>query len=140
MKKKLIFLILVLVILFIAIFWGWMYASRNRRTYELTLPFLEKVQSISLKQNDQMQKIDDATQIKEIRNILMGTKRITQKESMEDFPFSFQDGIKVDFNLKEGGTSSFFVYLKNKQYYIEQPYNGIYPITKEEYHSLIEYL
>ena len=46
------------------------------------------------------------------------------------------DEIKVDFHFIEAGVSTIFVYKKNNSYYIEQPYNGIYQISGDEYNSI----
>ena len=49
---------------------------------------------------------------------------------------NIDDEIKVDFHFIEAGVSTIFVYKKNNSYYIEQPYNGIYQISGDEYNSI----
>lgn len=54
---------------------------------------------------------------------------------MQDTPINADKVITVDFNFVETGVSTtmIFVYQKNSKYYIEQPYNGIYQISAEDY-------
>ena len=49
---------------------------------------------------------------------------------------NIDDEIKVDFHFIEAEVSTIFVYKKNNSYYIEQPYNGIYQISGDEYNSI----
>ena len=90
--------IIVLVVLVIGVF----YHFRDRRTYTLNLPQLEKLESISLNQNEKDISINDREEMKDI----------------------------------EAGVSTISVYKKNNSYYIEQPYNGIYQISGDEYNSI----
>ena len=118
--------IIVLVVLVIGVF----YHFRDRRTYTLNLPQLEKLESISLNQNEKDISINDREEMKDILYVLNGTKRVTKNESIQDAP------VKVDFHFIEAGVSTIFVYKKNNSYYIEQPYNGIYQISGDEYNSI----
>lgn len=124
--------IIVLVVLVIGVF----YHFRDRRTYTLNLPQLEKLESISLNQNEKDISINDREEMKDILYVLNGTKRVTKNESIQDAPVNIDDEIKVDFHFIEAGVSTIFVYKKNNSYYIEQPYNGIYQISGDEYNSI----
>ena len=124
--------IIVLVVLVIGVF----YHFRDRRTYTLNLPQLEKLESISLNQNEKDIIINDTEEMKDILYVLNGTKRVTKNESIQDAPVNIDDEIKVDFHFIEAGVSTIFVYKKNNSYYIEQPYNGIYQISGDEYNSI----
>ena len=107
-----------------------------RRTYTLNLPQLEKLESISLNQNEKDISINGREEMKDILYVLNGTKRVTKNESIQDAPVNIDDEIKVDFHFIEAGVSTIFVYNKNNSYYIEQPYNGIYQISGDEYNSI----
>ena len=109
--------IIVLVVLMIGVF----YHFRDRRTYTLNLPKLEKLESISLKQNEKNVIIDDKEKMQDILYILNGTKRVTKNESVQDVPININNEIQNN---------------KNNSYYIEQPYNGIYQISGDEYNSI----
>ncbi len=134
-NKNILFVILAIILLsvfMIIVF----YQFKDKRTYELNLPQLENLKSISLEQNANGIVISDNDEIKEILYVLNGTKRTTKQESIQDAPVNIDDEIKVDFNFTEGGASTIFVYKKNNSYYIEQPYNGIYQISGDEYNSV----
>ena len=124
--------IIVLVVLMIGVF----YHFRDRRTYTLNLPKLEKLESISLKQNEKNVIIDDKEKMQDILYILNGTKRVTKNESVQDVPINTNNEIQIECNFIETGKSIIFVYNKNNSYYIEQPYNGIYQISGDEYNSI----
>ena len=124
--------IIVLVVLMIGVF----YHFRDRRTYTLNLPKLEKLESISLKQNEKNVIIDDKEKMQDILYILNGTKRVTKNESVQDVPININNEIQIECNFIETGKSIIFVYNKNNSYYIEQPYNGIYQISGDEYNSI----
>lgn len=87
--------IIVLVVLVIGVF----YHFRDRRTYTLNLPQLEKLESISLNQNEKDISINDREEMKDILYVLNGTKRVTKNESIQDAPINIDDEIKVDFHF-----------------------------------------
>ena len=138
-NKNLIFIALSIILL-LGIIMGVSYYFGNRRIYTLNLPQLENVESISLNQNDRDVVITDKEDIKDILQTLNGTKRVTKNESIQDAPVKFDNKIKVDFHFIENGASTIFVYIQNDRYYIEQPYNGIYQISGDEYNSIEKYV
>ena len=111
----------------------------NKSKYALNLPVSEDLFSIVLEQNEKETEIKESEKIKDILNALNAVKRTTSKQSIQDSPVNVDNEIKVDFNFKEEGTSTVFVYEKNDKYYIEQPYNGIYRISPDEYNSIEKY-
>ena len=139
-KKVFILLgVLIAVLLIVAI----AYKHRDRRTYELNLPQVEEVSKIELKKDGMSLGIYKTEEIKDIINVLFGVKRITKTESIQDSPTNVDNKIQVDFTFKEdiaGQISTIFLYEKNERYYIEQPYNGIYQISADEYNSIKVYL
>ena len=140
MKKKIIICIIVLFMCMGAILGIYCYNKLNKTSYCLNLPAIEDVSSIALKQNEKSIVINDVEVIKEIIDILNGVKRVTKEQSIQDAPVNVDDEIKIDFEFKESGTSTVFVYEKNKNYYIEQAYNGIYRISADEYNSIEKYI
>ena len=140
MKKEtkiaiIIFLILLFFITFILI-------VLNKRNYELNLPKQEKLKSITIETQANQKEIIDAQEIQDIIYILnnSGKGRSTKQESINDFPVNTENIITVKFNFEEEGTSTIFVYIRNNNYYIEQPYNGIYKISGDEYNSIEKYI
>ena len=129
--------IIVLVVLVIGVF----YHFRDRRTYTLNLPQLEKLESISLNQNEKDISINGREEIKDIIYVLSGSGkgRTTKEESIQDYPVNAENIIKIEFDFKEGGQSLLYVYKKSEKMYIEVPYNGIYRINGDEYNSMEKY-
>lgn len=138
MQRK--FFIILIIILLMLMILGIFYYFMNRRTYNLNLPQLEKLESISLEQDTNKKVINDNEKMKDIINILNETKRTSKEESIQDSPVNTTNKIKIDFNFKETGASTLFVYERNNKYYIEQPYNGIYRISMDEYNSIEKYI
>ncbi len=140
MKKEtkitiIIFLILLFFITFISI-------VSNKKNYELNLPEQGKLKSINIETQTNQKEIADDKEIQDIIYILTnsGKGRNTKQESINDFPVNTENIITIKFNFEEMGTSIIFVYIRNNNYYIEQPYNGIYKISGDEYNSIEKYI
>ena len=75
--------------------------------------------------------------------ILQGNGRTTRTESVQDAPVNVDGWIKVDMNFWKGGAATLFVYQRSSardgEYFIEQPYNGIYEISGDEYNAIEKY-
>ena len=137
MQRK--FFIILIIILLMLMILGIFYYFMNSRTYNLKLPQLEKLESISLEQDTNKKVINDNEKMKDIINILNERERTSKEESIQDSPVNTSNNVKIDFNFKETGASTLFVYERNNKYYIEQPYNGIYKISMDEYNSIEKY-
>lgn len=59
----------------------------------------------------------------------------TGKKSVSDSP-SGVSSVKVTLHFSGGGSSVLFVYEKNGRFFAEQPYAGIWEISKETYGKL----
>ena len=138
MQRK--FFIILIIILLMLMILGIFYYFMNSRTYNLKLPQLEKLESISLEQDTNKKVINDNEKMKDIINILNERERTSKEESIQDSPVNTSNKVKIDFNFKETGASTLFVYERNNKYYIEQPYNGIYRISMDEYNSIEKYI
>ena len=136
MKKR--YICIILIILFLVLILGAYYYFFNNRTYKLKLPEAEKIGSISLEQEENIKSIYENEKIQDVIYVLNG--KTTKKESIQDTPINASNKIKIEFNFKEEGKSVIFVYEKNNEYYIEQPYNGIYRISPDEYNSIEKYI
>lgn len=137
MQRK--FFIILIIILLMLMILGIFYYFMNSRTYNLKLPQLEKLESISLEHDTNKKVINDNEKMKDIINILNERERTSKEESIQDSPVNTSNKVKIDFNFKETGASTLFVYERNNKYYIEQPYNGIYRISMDEYNSIEKY-
>ncbi len=111
MKKELIFGIVssfILIIILIISF----YFIKDIKTYILNLPSLDNLESINIENINESKEYSLKSDIEKILNNLNGIKRVTNKESIQDYPIDVVDKIKIDFIHKEGGISTIYVYKK----------------------------
>lgn len=113
-------------------------------TYELTLPDYDDIDSATLTRRNGTEAELTAAYAQDVLFVLNGNERSTKTESVQDAPVNVEDWIQVDFHHIGGGSSTLFVYqrpeAKNGGYFIEQPYNGIYEISGDEYNSIDKYV
>lgn len=141
MKKSWMFIASIVVLLPAGIM-AVLFFGVNRRSYELHLPAPEKLASISVKKEGRQTEIVDSEIIEDIIYVLSGSGngRRTKEESISDAPQGAEELFLVDFHFAEQGTSTLFVYKKGGRYYMEQPYNGIYQISGDEYNTVGKHL
>ena len=138
-KGKMIFIIILLVCVGGVL--GILYFNKiNKYSYTLNIPSDDSVYSINLEQNGKRIEVSEQDKIKDIIYIISEVKRTTTTESIQDSPINVENEIKIDFEYEENKTSTVFVYKKNGKYFVEQPYNGIYRISPDEYNSIEKYI
>ena len=137
MKGKNI-VILIAFILVILIF-TLCFAIINKPKYNLKLPEINDVSSISITLNDNEVKLDKEENITSIITTLMSNGRTTKIESIQEFPVNVSNVITIKIYHKSSGSSTLFVYERKGNYYLEQPYNGIYEISSDEYNSILNF-
>lgn len=117
-------------------------AGMNLRSYELTLPEQEKLVRITIESGEKQTEITDEGEIEEVIYVLSGggKGRTTNDESINDAPVNADVLIMVNFYFKEQGASTLFVYQRGGRYYIEQPYDGVYRISNDEYNAIEKYV
>lgn len=135
MKKKLKFFIgiAIIMVVVLAIFIA---VQINQETYEITIPSLDEITLVSidsLSQYDNVTEFDDKEEIAKIYHIFRN--QITTQESINDNPVNPDILFLVTFK-KNDETTKVYIYKKNNQYYIEQPYNGIYTIAKKDFETI----
>lgn len=138
-KRKLIFIIVLLVCvsaILVVLYFNKVYKS----SYALNISSEDNVYSICLEQNGKRIRVNEQDKIKDIINIVGKVKRTTTNESVQDSPINVENEIKIDFEYDENKTSTVFVYKKKGKYFIEQPYNGIYRISLDDYSSIEKYI
>lgn len=136
MKGKMIFIV-VLFMCIGAVLGIFCYNTLNKTEYTLNLPKeAENYSSITLEYNGDARTIETSENIQNVLNNLVSTERITTEESIQDSPTNAEEELKIDITFDKGATSTIFAYKKSDKYYIEQPYNGVYEITQEEYDDL----
>ena len=135
MKKKLknFIGIAIIMVVVLAIF---IVVQINQETYEITIPSLDEVTLVSidsLSQYDNVTEFDDKEEIAKIYHIFRN--QTTTQESINDNPVNPDILFLVTFK-KNDETTKVYIYKKNNQYYIEQPYNGIYTIAKRDFETI----
>ena len=126
-KEKMIFIIILLVCVGGVL--GILYFNKiNKYSYTLNIPSDDSVYSINLEQNGKRIEVSEQDKIKDIIYVISEVKRTTTND------------IKIDFEYEENKNSTVFVYKKNGKYFVEQPYNGIYRISPDEYNSIEKYI
>ena len=128
------FILYVLICTFIVI--GTTACSKDKE-YTLNIGKLDEISSITidtLAQEDNIKEFSDKNSINEIYNIF--SEKTTNVESVNDNPSNPDILYLIKFNNSNGESKSAYVYKKGNKYYIEQPYNGIYKITEEEYKTI----
>ena len=135
MKKKLKFFIgiAIIMVVVLAIFIA---VQINQETYEITIPSLDEITLVSidsLSQYDNVTEFDDKEEIANIYHIFRN--QTTTQESINDNPVNPDILFLVTFK-KNDETTKVYIYKKNNQYYIEQPYNGIYTIAKKDFETI----
>lgn len=135
MKKKLKFFIgiAIIMVVVLAIFIA---VQINQETYEITIPSLDEITLVSidsLSQYDNVTEFDDKEEIAKIYHIFRN--QTTTQESINDNPVNPDILFLVTFK-KNDETTKVYIYKKNNQYYIEQPYNGIYTIARRDFETI----
>ena len=135
MKKKLKFFIgiAIIMVVVLAIFIA---VQINQETYKITIPSLDEITLVSidsLSQYDNVTEFDDKEEIAKIYHIFRN--QTTTQESTNDNPVNPDILFLVTFK-KNDETTKVYIYKKNNQYYIEQPYNGIYTIAKKDFETI----
>lgn len=128
------FILYVLICTFIVI--GTTACSKDKE-YTLNIGKLDEISSITidtLAQEDNIKEFSDKNSINEIYNIF--SEKTTNVESVNDNPSNPDILYLIKFNNSNDESKSAYVYKKGNKYYIEQPYNGIYKITEEEYKTI----
>lgn len=135
MKKKLKFFIgiAIIMVVVLAIF---IVVQINQETYEITIPSLDEITLVSidsLSQYDNVTEFDGKEEIAKIYHIFRN--QTTTQESINDNPVN-PDILFLIIFKKNDETTKVYIYKKNNQYYIEQPYNGIYTIAKKDFETI----
>lgn len=134
-KNIVILIVFILVILIFTL----CFAIINKPKYNLKLPEISDISSISVTLNDNEIKLEKEEDITGIITTLMSNGRTTKIESIQDFPVNVSNVITIKIYHKSSGNSTLFVYERKRNYYLEQPYNGIYEISSDEYNSILNF-
>ena len=104
------------------------------KTYNLDILNLDEISSVTidtLSEFGKVKEITDEKTIEIVHNVF--NNKTTQIESVNDNPINPEILFSVTFKNNNGDYKLAYIYKKGNKYYIQQPYNGIYQITKDEY-------
>ncbi len=127
---------IIILIAFISVICIFTYVlSMNKK---INLPKMDEFKEIILKENDKIFVIDGKKDIENIYKILKDKKSI--KKSIEDTPKGVKSFVKISFVINDSEKNKMNIYTKNDSYYIEEPYNRIFKLSKEEYENIVNYI
>lgn len=137
-KNKIIgfILILFIIVAVIGIIW---YKMITRQVYVPDIPNSHNLSSISYELPGGLVTVAEEEKMDKVLNGLYELELSTQNVSVQDVPTHVLDLVAIRFYYKEDDVvGNFYIYRKNDKYYLEEPYNGIYKITEEEYNYIID--
>lgn len=138
-NKKVIILIVIFVCTGVVL--GILYYNDTKKcSYTLNLPLDDSVYSINMEQEDKVVMINEQEKIKDIVFVISKVKGATTSKSVQDSPVNAENVIKINIEYSESNILTLFIYKKKNKYFIEQPYNGIYRISFDEYYSIEKYI
>lgn len=132
--------VFIAVIIFLVVYELFLYCFFYVKTYYFNLPKIESIKSITIQKENKMITISNVHDIKNIFSILSHGEHKTRKESYYKKEFVQIEKIKIDFNCQKSSSTSIFLYKEKEEFYLEQPYNGIYKIRKDMYQDIEKYL
>ncbi len=137
-KNKIVsILIVIIVFLFIAgIIW---YKWSNRATFVLDIPNSYNLSSIAYELESGSVTVATEEGMDKVLEGLHNLNLSTQDESVQDVPTNAEHLVAIRLYYKEEDTvGNFYIYKRKDKYYLEEPYNGVYKITEEEYNYIID--
>lgn len=137
-NKKIIINIVIFIIGFLSVI---CFKTVFGNNYTLNIPKLSDILVIELQENEKNKHItiEDNDKILEIYEVISNNKKATKTESTNDSPIESKY-IKIELFNKEKEIITLFTYKgDNEKYFIEQPYNGIYKITENNYNTFTQY-
>lgn len=140
-NKNKIVSIIVAVVVVLAIGGIVWYKLATRQVYVPDIPNSHNLSSISYELPTGIVTVAETEKMDKILNGLSELNLKTQSVSVQDAPTEVENLVSIRLNYKEDAVGSFYLYSKKKKYYIEEPYNGIYKISEDDYDfvvSLIE--
>ena len=138
MKNKLISGLLMLFVLVVILGVVW-YKMETRQVYILDIPNSHNLSSISYELPGGLVTVAEEEKMDKVLNGIYELDLSTQSESVQDVPTEVEDLVAIRFYYKEDDVvGNFYIYRKKDKYYLEEPYNGIYKISEEDYNYIID--
>ena len=133
-KKEIIKLIVIIVLA--AIMCGVVYVLSNNK--KINLPKMREYEEVLIKEDNRAVTISDKKEIEKIYKIVENKK--SMKKSVTDTPKDVKKLTKISFIIGDAEKNIMNIYMKDDMYYLEQPYNGIFKLSKKEYEDIMMYL
>ena len=133
-KKEIIKLIVIIALA--AIMCGVVYVLSNNK--KINLPKMGEVEEVLIKEDNRVVTISDKKEIEKIYKIIENKK--SMKKSVTDTPKDVKKLTKISFIIGDAEKNIMNIYMKDDMYYLEQPYNGIFKLSKKEYEDIMMYL
>lgn len=113
-----------------------LFSCNNNNLNDLSLPKKEQTEKIEVKHNEGTYFITDKEEISKLIDAFQFAK-LTKQKSVQDFPTASGDYYLLYFRDKNNEEIyKIYAYKKNRKYYIENPYKGIYRTTEKEFKLL----
>ena len=133
-KKEIIKLIVIIALA--AIMCGVVYVLSNNK--KINLPKMGEIKEVLIKEDNRVVTIGNKKEIEKIYKIIENKK--SMKKSVTDTPKDVKKLIKISFIIGDDEKNIMNIYMKDDMYYLEQPYNGIFKLSKKEYEDIMMYL
>ena len=133
-KKEIIKLIVIIAVA--GIMYGGVYVLSNNK--KINLPKMGEVEEVLIKEDNRVVTISDKKEIEKIYKIIENKK--SMKKSVTDTPKDVKKLTKISFIIGDDEKNIMNIYMKDDMYYLEQPYNGIFKLSKKEYEDIMMYL
>ena len=110
-------------------------ACEEGESGELTLPDRAAIGSVKFIYSEEIRETTNEEDIDEIFDIL-DALAFKARESYNDTPM-VQGYIDIEFGLSDGGqTPSLYVFKDEDGFFVEEPYNGVFPLTEMQYEKI----
>ena len=137
-KNKLVSVLLVIFVVIVigGIVW---YKIESREVFVPDIPNSHNLSSISYELPSGIITVAEEEKMDVILNGIYDLNLSTKSVSVQDYPTNVSDIVAIRFYYKEDDVvGNFYIYKKKDKYYLEEPYNGIYKITEEDYNYIID--
>lgn len=120
----------------VCIMCGVVYVLLNNKKINLTK--MGEIDEILIKKDNRVVTISDKKEIEKIYKIIENKKSL--KKSVTDTPNDAKNLTKISFIIGDDEQNIMNIYMKDDMYYLEQPYNRIFKLSKKEYEDIMMYL
>ena len=133
-KKEIIKLIVIIVL--VCIMFVVVYVLLNNKKINLTK--MGEIDEILIKKDNRVVTISNKKEIEKIYKVIENKKSL--KKSVTDTPNDAKKLTKISFIIGDDEQNIMNIYMKDDMYYLEQPFNRIFKLSKKEYEDIMMYL